>query len=69
MKTRKFRIESRWPSWSRWRVVTPAPHAERHRFDKTGLFWDTWEQASAAKLAFESCSAGDYRIVEELCER
>lgn len=66
MKTRKFRIESRWPKWAKWRVVTPAPHSEQHSFDKRGLYWETWEQVMAAKIAMEACNAGEYRIVESV---
>lgn len=57
-----YRVESRWPSWARWRVVQPRPHDERHPFDGSGLAFPTREAAESAKHEMERANAGEYRV-------
>lgn len=61
-----FRIESRWPSWARWRVVTPAPHSERFPYDSKGLCFIAIRDALAAVESMRRCNAGEYRIITDL---
>lgn len=63
---RKFRIESRWPKWAKWRTVTPMPHSEVHKFDSKGCYWETWEESTCAKVSYEICNDGEFRIVEDI---
>lgn len=60
-----YRIYSRWPAWARWRIVSPAPHAEHYAFDANGLTFPTWNAAQEAKARFEVWNVGEYKIVPE----
>ena len=57
-----YRIESRWPDWARWRIVTAAPHSERHAFDNLGLRFPSRESAQAVADSMARCNAGEYRV-------
>lgn len=62
-----IRIESRWPSWARWRKVTACLHSEARPFDReTGEL--TFNCRTEAEITLKSLcqwNAGEFRIVEE----
>lgn len=60
-----FRIESRWPAWAKWKIVTPRPHGEKFPFDDKGLFFMAKEDAESALAAMSSANAGEFRIVHD----
>lgn len=60
-----YRIESRYPTWARWRIVTASPHRETMPFDARGLLFATREQAEIARAKMLTANAGEFRIVEE----
>ena len=58
-----YRLESRWPSWAKWRRVYPKPHGERNNFDPKGLFFFTYTEAEMAADSMRKANGGDYRVV------
>ena len=61
----KYRIESRWPSWARWRTVTPRPHDERYPFDAKGLVFTSRPDANVAANSMSLANSGEYRVTRE----
>ncbi len=59
-----FRIESRYPTWARWRIVTASPHRETRPFDKTGLIFTDHAEAESAMESMKNANAGEFRIIE-----
>jgi hypothetical protein len=63
--TMTYRIYSRYPSWAKWRMVTPRPHDERIPFDTKGLRFASIGDAENAVLAMRKANAGEYKIEAE----
>ena len=62
----QYRIESQWPAWSRWRVLTARPHSEQYPFDadtRELVFLDR-ALAEQACASFARWNAGNFRVVE-----
>jgi hypothetical protein len=59
-----FAVESRWPTWARWRPVTVRPHDERHDFDPaTGeIRFHSFRAAFDAAADMARANAGEYRV-------
>jgi len=63
--TTQYRIESQWPNANaRWRIVTPAPHSERHPFDKIGLIFPNSDEAKQVVARMKNANEGQYRVVK-----
>ena len=60
-----YRIESRYPSWARWRTVQPVQHRERYGFDHEGLRFVSHGEDVLAMREMQRANAGDYRITEQ----
>ena len=66
-QTMKYQIESRWPSWAKWRKVTARPHDERMPFNEhREIEFLTETEAVHAIASMSKANAGEYRIVEKM---
>lgn len=63
---RQYQIESRWPVWSKWRIVYARPHSERFPFnpETKQLVFQDYDSAYAAMESIKRSNAGEYRIIE-----
>lgn len=62
----KYQIESRWPSWAKWRKVKARPHDERMPFnERHEIEFLTETEAVHAIAAMSKANDGEYRIVEK----
>jgi hypothetical protein len=61
-----YAIESRWPSWSRWKRVTTRPHDERNPYDPVTLElrFDTLKEAEKYCEQSSRANSGENRIVK-----
>ena len=60
----KYQIESRYPTWAKWRKVTARPHDERMPFNKNReLEFLTETEAVDTMAQIAKANAGEYRII------
>lgn len=58
-----WRISSRWPAWSKWKLVGPRPHGERWPFDSKGLAFASEAEALKALQSLKQSNDGEFMLI------